>query len=457
MRHLPPTNLNLRLRGESGNISSGTDLPKGGDFPRQDSFIALLHSLFRALRIATVATMTNIGIGNLAAADAPARPVLALCGDSITAGRLYSVYIENYLLMCTPQKEMDAVQFGWGGETAAGFEKRQETSCLVFRPSAATICYGMNDGGYEPADQKRLETYSKALTTIVERFKKSGTRHIVVGSPGAVDPEYCKRFDATMYNQTLAEFTERAKQVAQDQEVVFANIHHAMKEAMKRSKEKYGEGYAFGGTFDGVHPSPAGHLVMAYVFLKALGFDAEIGTFTLDLQAGQASASEGHRVLSFVDGVAEIESDRYPFCFSGKLEEPSTASMIQFIPFNEELNRLRLVVKNAGAKRLRISWGSHSRVYSAEELEKGINLAAEFLENPFSEPFHKVENIVEEKQGFEIKTKELFGALDEFRKLVPDDRLRDLQLAILAKDLEWRNRTRSAVVPVKHQIRVEAE
>ena len=412
---------------------------------------------YAILRTAALAAIALSPTRSLPAEDAPSRQILALCGDSITAGRLYSAYIASYILMCAPQKDMDAILFGWGGETATGFEKRQESSCLVFQPTAATICYGMNDGGYTPADPKKLDAYSKAMITIVERFKKSGTRQIVVGTPGVVDPDFSKKLDGNMYNKTLAELSERAKRVADEQKVGFANIHGAMKEAMARSKAKYGKEYAFGGAFDGVHPSQAGHLVMAYAFLKALGFDGEIGTITIDLKSKAASASEGHRVISFHDGVAELESSRYPFCFFGKVEEPSTASMVEFIPFNEDLNRFRLVVTNAGAASLKVSWGDHSRVYSAKELEKGINLAADFLENPFSKSFQKVESVIKEQQGFELKAKELFGALDEFQKIAPNDRLQDLQQAIVTKDQELRAASRSAVVPVKHQIRIEPE
>src|SRR4051794_29824631 len=71
-----------------------------------------------------------------AAAAAPAAPApvvlnglkdneyLAICGDSITEQKLYSVYIEDYLLMCKPHANVKAAQFGWGGETVGGFLHR---------------------------------------------------------------------------------------------------------------------------------------------------------------------------------------------------------------------------------------------------------------------------------------------------------------------------------------------
>jgi len=53
----------------------------------------------------------------------------------------------------------------------------------------------------------------------------------------------------------------------------------------------------------------AGQLLMAYAFLRGLGFDGDLGTITVDM-TGPATASGGHKVLSGANGKAEIESSR---------------------------------------------------------------------------------------------------------------------------------------------------
>src|SRR3954470_7286814 len=75
--------------------------------------------------------------------------LLAICGDSITEQKMYSVYIEDYLLMCQPVSGVQSMQFGWSGEKADGFLKRMDNDVLRFKPRVATTCYGMNDGGYQ--------------------------------------------------------------------------------------------------------------------------------------------------------------------------------------------------------------------------------------------------------------------------------------------------------------------
>src|SRR3954452_3222296 len=89
------------------------------------------------------------------AAHVSAEPVVkdgdlvAIVGDSITEQKLYSVFIEDYLLMCAPGGQgVRTMQFGWGGETSWGFDARMENDCLRFKSTVMTTCYGMNDGGY---------------------------------------------------------------------------------------------------------------------------------------------------------------------------------------------------------------------------------------------------------------------------------------------------------------------
>ena len=106
-------------------------------------------------------------------------------------------------------------------------------------------------------------------------------------------------------------------------------MHSIMMDAMTKSKAKYGPKYQFAGG-DGVHPAANGHLVMAYAFLKAFASDGNIGTITVDMKTNQATATEGHKLLAdtLKDGAIEIESTRYPFCFTGEPEKPSATTGI---------------------------------------------------------------------------------------------------------------------------------
>lgn len=393
---------------------------------------------------------------------------VAIIGDSITEQKQYSVFIEDYLLMCQPATGLSTTQFGWGGETAGGFNNRLENDLLRFKPTVATTCYGMNDGGYSPSNPGKLKGYHDAQVAIVKKMKAAGVRFIVVGSPGCVDTDFFRRDPnnpaqaqtaSAMYNATLGDLRDVARKVAEEEGVAFANVFDAMHSAMQKGKAKYGAGYHFCGG-DGFHPDANGHLAMAYAFLKALGCDGEIGTITVDLAGGKADASEGHKVLSSKDGVIEVESVRYPFCFYGDPKSTgSTRGAAEFLPFNEELNRFKLVVKGAQGGKQKVVWGTASKEFTSEQLASGVNLAAEFPDNPFSEPFRQVEGKIRAQQNFETPlVKDVINKFGAIKRMLPDETetLDRIIGKLVAKDKELADASSAAVKPVKHTIKIEA-
>jgi lysophospholipase L1-like esterase len=331
--------------------------------------------------------------------------VVGIGGDSITEQHLYSAFMEDYLLMCQPTAGQKILQFGWSGERAPGFLARLGTDVFPFKPTVMTTCYGMNDGSYGPINPDVANTYRTAQTGIVDAFKKNGVRVIVLGSSKCVDSFYYHHSpaDAVIYNQTLASLADIDKDIAQKEGVVYADVNGITADAMKKAKAKFGEDYEFAGG-DGVHPNCNGHLVMAYAFLKALGCDGNIGTITVDMGSNQATGTPGQEIVSCKAGVVDVKSTRYPFCLSGTLDSKSpgdTAAVTQFFPFNEDLNRYMLVVKGLTAAKAKVTWGTTTKEYTSDQLAKGINLASEFLQNPFAPQFGQVHNAVEAQEGQE--------------------------------------------------------
>jgi lysophospholipase L1-like esterase len=365
---------------------------------------------------------------------------VAICGDSITEQRLYSVYIQDYLLMCRPVANLRTLQAGWSGERAPGFLNRMDHDVLALGPNVATTCYGMNDGGYSPMTAEKAQRYRDSQRAIVRTFKENGVRFVVVGSPGCVDSDTFRKNpqEAAMYNKTLAELRDIARDVAEEENVVFANVYDLMMDVMAKTKARYGKAYHLAGG-DGVHPD---------------------STITVDMASGRAQATAGHKVLSADNGVIEVESSRYPFCFFGNPANPkSTRGVIDFLSFNEDLNRFILVAQNIGANaECKVTWGDAARQYTGAELEKGINLAADFLDNPFSEPFRRVEEVIAKQQAFETTlTKSLLHRIPDYLRYVPDakEELDEVTEKLIQKDKEMAASSEASVAPVRHTIKIE--
>jgi lysophospholipase L1-like esterase len=384
---------------------------------------------------------------------------VAICGDSITEQKIYSLYMEDYLLMCQPQAKVQAIQFGWSGETTWGFAGRIDSDVLPFKPTVATTFYGMNDGGYTMLADDRAKQFQDATTQIVESFKKAGVRYIVVGSPGAVDTDTFHFLSTpAVYNKTLEQLGEMAQAIAKKENVAFVDVHSEMLNVMAAAKAKYGKSYVFAGP-DGIHPGPNGHLVIAYCFLKALGCDGDIGTITFDAASHKADASPGHKIISVHGNDIQIESSKYPFCFYGDpATSNATSGIIQFFPFNTDLNRFMLIVKNTPSPQTKITFGKTSKVFTAEQLAQGINLAAEFLDNPFCSAFSNAEQAIEAQQAFETPAvKQLLHNAPQYRDLLPAEQetFNRLVAATLKRDQDLRDAAAAAVTPVDYAITVE--
>lgn len=351
---------------------------------------------------------------------------LAICGDSITEQKMYSRMMEDYLTMCVPQLKVTVRQFGWSGEHAPEFLRRMTNDCLRFKPTIATTCYGMNDCDYRPYEDSIGALYRSNTIGIVESFKEHGVR-VVLGSPGCVGgiPWWAawrvkKDTNETPENLNLNLGTLRNidVRIARAEKIAFADVFQPMILAGAEARRAYGTNYAISG-HDGVHPGWAGHTVMAYAFLKALGLNGDLATFVVNLAKNKIKVSAGHQVDSSHDGVYTITSTRYPFCAcepaplstahypicgtDNPTSDNSICSGMTLVPFNQDLNRFMLVAKKGHAQRYRVTWGSDTKVFTARQLAAGVNLAVAFPENPFSASFARVDAAVAAKQAYETK------------------------------------------------------
>ncbi|MEC9148400.1 MAG: SGNH/GDSL hydrolase family protein [Planctomycetota bacterium] len=341
---------------------------------------------------------------------------LAICGDSITEQKMYSRLMETYLTACVPDLKVTVRQYGWSGEKTDGFLRRMDRDCLTFQPTIATLAYGMNDSRYRPFDITNGRWYRDHYTAIVRRFKEHGTR-VVVGSPGCAGKiaTWVQSRSGTLeqHNLHLCALRDIAIEVADAEEVGFADIFWPMYQAQVLAPQRFNVTpeslYEVAGR-DGIHPGWAGQVIMAWSMLRSLGLDGELGTLEIDLTRNMAKVTDGHHLTRVDNDQFTFTSDRYPFCARGDLaDDNSIRSGTTLIPFHQDLNRLILKVTTPKKGRYRVHWGEHVREYTTEQLSDGINLAADYVENPFCDAFDRVFDAVGKKQAYEtIQVKKVF-------------------------------------------------
>ena len=395
---------------------------------------------------------------------------LAICGDSITEQKMYSRIIEDYLTMCVPELRVSVRQYGWSGEKAPGFLARMTNDCLRFEPTIATTCYGMNDHEYRPYEERIGETYREKSTAIIEAFKANGAR-VIQGSPGCVGkmPAWVKTASGTVedLNLNLCNLRNIGIELAQKEDVGFADVFWPMLTAGVAAQERYGTNFAIAGK-DGVHPGWAGQTVMAYAFLKAMGLKGDIATISVDVAKNKCEVSKGHTLVSSKKGQYEIRSSHYPFCVcvattnfhatypicatdEGNNDSSIRAAMT-LVPFDKDLNRFLLVATNGKASNYRVGWGGQTKTFSKAQLAGGVNLAEEFLSNPFSDAFSKVDAAVAAKQTYETRQiKLMFHGPEGKTNIVAVVDRTEKERAPLAEAIT------SAFVPVTHTLTIQAE
>jgi NAD(P)-dependent dehydrogenase (short-subunit alcohol dehydrogenase family) len=126
---------------------------------------------------------------------------------------------------------------------------------------------------------------------------------------------------------------------------------------------------------DRVHPGDLGHLLLAYLFLKAQGQTATVATVEIDARAKRVAREENCAVsgLAFPDGgvAYEYAAAALPFPVTG-----AYASADALVPWTEGLNAeiVRVTGLDAGNYALSMDDAALGS-YSAAQLARGVNVA----------------------------------------------------------------------------------
>ena len=114
-------------------------------------------------------------------------------GDSITDQRLYTTFVETYVVTRFPKLNVTFVHSGWGGDRVTGggggpIDVRLKRDVFAYKPTVVTIMLGMNDASYQAFDPKIFDTYAKGYEHIVESVKDDAP-----GRPDDPDPALAVR------------------------------------------------------------------------------------------------------------------------------------------------------------------------------------------------------------------------------------------------------------------------
>jgi lysophospholipase L1-like esterase len=199
---------------------------------------------------------------------------IVFLGDSITQAGDYVVDCECWLL--EHGFEVEVLNLGLGSETATdltpaenaghlqayGFgrpflSERFDRVLALTKPDLLLACYGMNDGGSLPANAAGTKRFAKAITKLRKAATKAGVKRVVICTPPVFDDKGDVK--QKFHEENLARYTTwLLSRRGKGWEVV--DIHTPMRRALDEGRAKDA---AFNFAADGVHPSRAGHWLMA--------------------------------------------------------------------------------------------------------------------------------------------------------------------------------------------------
>lgn len=314
---------------------------------------------------AAAASLLSLGSLVHAAPVLKADDRVVIYGDSITEQRLYSRFIQQYIQCRYPELKVKFYNAGWSGDTAGGAFNRLERDVLSLKPTLVTLFFGMNDGSYCAQADGITSTFKQNEDKIISALKAKGVR-VVVYTPGAVDYDRQPKFAACKYNDNLESLGKAALELAQQYQLPSADVFHPMV-AFQNAQKAKSPGFTM--IPDSVHPSPAGHLVMAQEMLKGLGAEPMPPIGAIDLKSGTA---DGLRVVSNNPAQVVLETTRpmrMPFWF-----DTSSMSIMRDSGFLA-MTAGKLTVKGLAAGYFKLTLdGVEAGKYSADELAAGVGV-----------------------------------------------------------------------------------
>jgi lysophospholipase L1-like esterase len=308
-------------------------------------------------------------------------------GDSITAQRLYSKDVEEFLLTRYPMLHVRFVNAGVPGDTVNGgyagtVAERVQRDVAPFHPAAITVMLGMNDGGWGyggPEVEPNFEKGYRALLDALHKAAPDAALTLISPTPydeithGTEFPGYSRIIDR------LAEDVSRISaemQAAGDKGIQVADFNRPLRNALERAKGEFPE-LAPLIVPDRIHPAESGHWIMAAALMSAWHVNPVVSR--VGLNAATAAVLDKDRatvtnVEKLVNGLKWTQLDDalpLPLDFNNAMT-PVLVKVSDIAQMDQTMLRVESLA--AGRYDLAID-GKVVASFSREELQQGVNLA----------------------------------------------------------------------------------
>lgn len=347
---------------------------------------------------------------------------VAFVGNSITDGGHYHSYIWLYYMTHFPNMRITCFNVGIGGDAINQIYDRFDDDVFTKKPNVLTLTWGMNDTGYfewyradaQDFMDKRIQGSYKYYAQLEDKLKQRPDikKIFILGSPY---DETSKFSNKNIYPKKSAAFSkviDFQQDAAKKNGWGYVDFYHPMSAINQREQAK-------DSTFsltpnDRVHPDNDGHLVMAYLFLKAQGLDNQVvADISINAQSkkvlkavncriSNVTASDDSVSFNYLANSLPYPLDTIPRGWGNRKKQ---ADAVKIVPFTQEFNREILSVKNlkAGNYNVMID-GELISSQTAQQLADGLNMA-EITTTPQYQQAIQIRELNEERWDIERRTR----------------------------------------------------
>ena len=320
-----------------------------------------------------------------------ANDLWVMTGDSITAQRLHSNYIEAFYRARYPELHLQFRNSGIGGNTTGSVLARFDYDVAAWKPTIVSVELGMNDVGAGEDPSRYLE----GMKNLLAQIRAVGATPVLISSSPVNDGSKLNDWKGDRCRK-IHPYTVALGTLAQAEKVVFVDQYHPLLDLWAGNKLPDGkERFPLGG--DGVHPGAVGQLTMAATILTALGADPEVSSATFN-----AAGSVVEKQLCEISNVAAKDGglsftrldQRGPWPIA-----PQCREALKLMPQIADLSRYMLKVTDLADGQYAVSMnGKPVAQLTAKELAAGWNMST-LTEGAIAERSAKIVELVTKLQG----------------------------------------------------------
>jgi lysophospholipase L1-like esterase len=302
-------------------------------------------------------------------------------GDSITAQRLYTRFVEDFVLTRYPQMHVTFWNAGVPGDTVYGgytgdMATRLKRDLLPRQPTVVTILLGINDGYYMAFNQKYLDIYKDGYRKLIDSIRTDvPSAGMTLVSPTPYD-EVTHGTEFAHYNEVVSRHAAFVRELAASAHLAFSDFNQAESNLLIGGTQR-NSSLASLLVPDRIHPAEASHWLMAATLARSWGISPIVSSLRIDGAAGKVVAALNTQIADL-----GMTGDRLHWKQTDNalpLPLPLDDPMIQLVLSASDLammDRQILGVDGLHAARymLKID-GQKIASLTREQLSSGVNLA----------------------------------------------------------------------------------